>query len=167
MGTGIRAAIPLIITLQDRYKIDERYFAKGFFSNYNAEETDGRKEYVIKENVLLDNYQSFLIEFYDCIGEDFYESTALAQGEIPVADNIDDFKEAFSSKNRNSRVPCIYETPYMFSTLGCQCDDYWVFYDGSYKAYLEVYITLLHFEKVLAKAMNNPLANAIKFGIFG
>jgi len=55
----------------------------------------------------------------------------------------------------------------MFSILGGYCEQYWLFYSGSYKAYLEEYSTLSHFEKVLAKTMKNPLAKAIKFGIFG
>jgi hypothetical protein len=44
---------------------------------------------------------------------------------------------------------------------------YEMFYQGSYKAILEEYSTLNHFEKTLVKAMSNPLANAVKFGIFG
>jgi hypothetical protein len=41
--------------------------------------------------------------------------------------------------------------------LGGLCPEYWLFYSGSSKAYLEEYETLHHFEKVLAKAIkNNP-----------
>ena len=54
-----------------------------------------------------------------------------------------------------------------YKVSGCRCQSYWMFYMGSYKAILEEYATLLHFEKILAKAMNNPLARAVKFGIFG
>ena len=64
-------------------------------------------------------------------------------------------------------MPFIYDIPGMFSTLGCECQVYWLFYSGSYKAFLEEYTALMHFERVLARAMINPLASAIKFGIFG
>ena len=35
------------------------------------------------------------------------------------------------------------------------------------RLFLEENATLLHFEKILAKAMKNPLANAVKIGIYG
>ena len=46
-------------------------------------------------------------------------------------------------------------------------EEYWKFYFGSYKAILEEYSTLTHFERLLAIAMKNPLAGAVKLGIFG
>jgi hypothetical protein len=55
----------------------------------------------------------------------------------------------------------------MFDILGGQCEEFWLFYSGSSKAYLETYDTLVHFERTLAKALKNPLANLVKFGIFG
>jgi hypothetical protein len=55
----------------------------------------------------------------------------------------------------------------MFSFLGGESEKYWLFYIGSYKAYLETYCTLKHFERILAKAMQNPLASIVKFGIYG
>jgi hypothetical protein len=68
---------------------------------------------------------------------------------------------------RNSSTPFIYPHWSTFSTLGGQCKEYWLFYSGSYKAYLEEYTTLEHLERILSKTMKNPLANTIKFGIFG
>jgi hypothetical protein len=64
-------------------------------------------------------------------------------------------------------VPFVYSRYSTFSVLGCRCEQYWLFYNGSYKAFLEEYSTLLHCERILAKAMSNPLVNAVKFGIFG
>ncbi|MCL2151740.1 MAG: hypothetical protein FWH57_02095 [Oscillospiraceae bacterium] len=86
---------------------------------------------------------------------------------IPIAQDIDEFKEIFSDKEREKQLPFIYKDSLAFSVLGCHCEEYWVFYIGSYKAYLEEYITFLHFEKLLAKTMSNPLSNAIKLGLFG
>jgi len=167
MGTGIMAAIPLVFRAQDRREFNKDYFTAGFFDNFNIEEIDGTKYYKIKKDLFIDNYKPFLLEFYDLIGEDFNKRTELAPDKIPNANNLEEFTEIFSGGNRNNLVPFIYEIPSMFSVLGCECEEYWLFYNGSYKAYLEVYSSLMHFERVIAKAMNNPLANAVKFGIFG
>jgi len=167
MGTGIMAAIPLVFKAHERFGIDAKNFTTGFFDNYNVEEIDGKKIYTIKEDLLIDNYRPFLVEFYDFIEEDIQKATKLAPDAIPDTGSLEEFMEVFEGRNRNNRVPFTYPTPMMFSTLGCVCEEYWLFYSGSYKAYLEVYSTLQHFERILAKAMKNPLANAIKFGIFG
>ena len=164
MGTGIIAAIPIIFTSQERSSIKEKNFTHGFFNNYNVEE-DGKKYYTIKKELLLNNYKSFLIEFYNLIGEDIINEFEL--DDIPEMDTLDEFEKVFDKKFRNNSTLLIYKEPYAFSVLGCLCIHYWIFYSGSYKAYLEEYTTLAHFESVLAKTMKNPLANAIKFGIFG
>ena len=165
MGTGISAAIPMIFTLHERISIREKDFTQGFFDNYNVEEADGKKYYTIKKELLLNNFKSFLTEFYSLIEDDF--KTKFVIDNIPEMESLDEFEEFFSGKNRNNSVPFIYDTPGMFSVIGCHCIDYWLFYSGSYKAYLEEYTTLAHFENVLAKTMKNPLANTVKFGIFG
>ena len=168
MGTGIMAAIPIVFKPNDRFGINEKNFTTGYFDNFDVAENDGKKIYTIRKDILLKNYKLFLTEFYNLIEEDFQEETSIAPEVIPNANSLDEFMEAFSSNNRNNRVPFIYETPFMFSVLGgCVCEEYWLFYSGSYKAVLEEYSTLLHFEKIVAKSMSNPLANAIKFGIFG
>jgi hypothetical protein len=117
--------------------------------------------------LLVNNYKSFLTEFYDLIDEDFHEVTELDPNSIPLAGNLDEFSQLFNRDNRNSLVPFVDESGYFFSVLGCECKRYWLFYNGSYKADLEEYSTLLHFEKILAKAMKNPLGAAVKFGIYG
>jgi len=163
MGTGIAAAIPIVLRQNSYRPLDVTDFSKGFFDCFNFEEVDGKKVYHIKEDLLIDNYKLFLSEFYNLIDEESY----LNDNIILDANNFNDFSAIYSKDNRNGRVPFIYSPSAFFSTLGCSCDKFWLFYNGSYKAYLEVYETLLHFEKILAKAMKNPLANAIKFGLFG
>ena len=167
MGTGIMAAIPLVFKPFRQRNFEEDYFARGFFDNFAIDETSVQKTYIIKEDLLINNYKSFLSEFYELIGEDFFKATKLTLDSIPDAKGLDVFSEVFNGNNRNNCVPFIYDYQSMFSVLGCQCEEYWLFYSGSYKAYLEEYSILLHFEKVLAKTMKNPLANAVKFGIFG
>ena len=169
MGTGIMAAIPLIIEPYKRYGIDKDHFTIGFFDNYIHETVDGEERYVIKSDVLIKNYKSFLLEFYDLIGEDFEKETEITPDKIPVVADFDEFMETFSYNNRNRKfdLPFIYDSPCTFSVLGCMCNPNWLFYRGSFKAILEEYQSLLHFERVLARAMNNPLSNAVKFGLFG
>ena len=167
MGRGIMAAIPIILRQQEQREFNENYFVQGFFANFDVQEVDGQKIYVLKNDLLINNYESFLKEFYDIIGADFHYETDLTFDAIPVVKNLSEFSEMFSGENRNNHIPFLYDDYFSFSVLGCVCRKYWLFYNGSYKAYLEDYSTLLHFEKVLAKAMQNPLGNVVKFGIFG
>ena len=167
MGTGIMAAVPLIFKPYEGEKLNKKKFATGFVDNYIVEAVDGNERYVIKSDVLIKNYKSFLLEFYDLIGEDFEKETEITPDEIPTVGSFDEFIETFGYGNRSTCVPFIYNKPYAFSVLGCKCDLYWVFYGGSYKAILEEYRSLLHFERILAKSMKNPLSNAVKFGLFG
>ena len=169
MGTGIAAAVPLVFTPYEQWgseKLVEKYFAQGFLDNFDVAESNSKKLYTIKPELLLGNYSAFLEEFYDLIEEDFHESTDLTFGHIPSANSIEEFIKIFDGNNRNNQVPFMYN-PHFLSVRGCECRKYWLFYSGSYKAFLESYSTLVHFEKILAKAMTNPLANAVKFGIFG
>jgi len=174
MGTGIMAAVPLVFEPYKSYgrqdKLEEEYFSKGFIENFDVEETESGTIYVVKKDLLLKNYKQFLLEFYDLIEEDFKYHTDMDCENIPVVNSFDEFENIFEARNRNRQVPFIDEgSPRFsgFSILGGACTKFWLFYSGSYKAYLEVYSTLVHFEKILAKAMDNPLANAVKFGIFG
>jgi len=167
MGTGIMAAIPLTFRAHDRFRIEEANFTEKFFDNYDIFENEGKKKYVIKKDLLLVNYMQFLKEFHSLIEDDSFEEPNFDSCILKDSNSLDDFIDVFKGKNRNNSVPFIYESPFMFSVLGCVCEKYWLFYSGSYKAILEEYSTLLHFEKILAKAMRNPLAHAIKFGIFG
>jgi len=167
MSVGIVAVIPLVFTPPERFGLEERHFSRGFFDNYNVEETGKQKIFTIKEDILIKNYKPFLTEFYGLIEEDFYKQTKLTVDDIPVAHNLDDFLEVFDGQTRGNRAPFLYDRSSMFSVLGCECSLYWIFYGGGYNAYLEIYSTLLHFEKTLAKAMVNPLAKSVKFGLFG
>jgi len=162
MGTGIAAVIPIVLGPPRsgwNRKIDNKYFSPTFFECYDVNE-DG-SVYTIRHEMFLHNYQSFLTEFYDCIGEDYDANS------IPQTSNFDEFRNIFDRDERNAGVPYIDLHWSMFSMLGGVCEEYWKFYSGSYKAMLEEYSTLMHFERILAVAMKNPLAGAVKFGIYG
>jgi hypothetical protein len=164
MGTGIVAVIPIII---GPYKgewsktINANNFSKNFFDNYDFNKKEGL--YSIKTDLLVKNYRDFLTEFYTCIDEKDYEKERIEN--IPYVATYDEFENVFEHDARDGYVPYLKSDKYGFSCLGGECDEYWVFYVGSYKAYLEEYRTLLHFEKLLPKAIKNPLANSVKFGI--
>ena len=167
MGRGIEAAIPIILTPYEYCQLKEKHFARGFLDNFNIEVINAKKYYTIKEDLLISNYKTFLAEFYDIIEEDFSEMTNLTYDNLPDFKTLDEFNDFFNCDKREGCFPLIDHTSFGFDVVGCECEEYWSFYSGSYKAYLEVYTTLLHFEKILARAMKNPLANAVKFGIFG
>ena len=161
MGTGIAAAIPIVIGPESNIwkRIEKKDFSDNFFKNYTVDKEENI--YTIKPELLLDNYHSFLEEFYDCIGEKDKIKN------IPKVSTYDEFEAAFEHDERGGDVPYLDDDYYIFSTLGCKCKEYWLFYSGSYKAYLETYCTLRHFERTLARALKNPLANSIKLGIYG
>jgi hypothetical protein len=162
MGTGIVAVIPIIIgPWKDDWPtdIDTKDFSKNFFENYTFHKKEGL--YTIKTDLLIKNYRDFLTEFYTCIDE------KIRMENLPDVSTYDEFETAFERDARNADVPYFESRASRFSCLGGECEKYWIFYSGSYKAYLEVYSTLLHFEKLLPKAISNPLGNSVKFGILG
>jgi len=169
MGQGIGAAIPLILSpYQNEKTLGVPYFDADFIKSYERSELDtGHIVYSIKRDVLLGNYNDFLVEFYDLIGEKLEFETDFKPDVVPVVDTFEDFLEAFERDRRNATVPVVGEGGLSFSMLGGSCDVYWRFYSGSWKAYLETYCTLVHFERILAKAMSNPLGKLVKFGMSG
>jgi hypothetical protein len=166
MGAGIAAAIPIVIKPHERAwarSLVKKDFPVKFFDNYTADESGA--VHTLNKELLLNNYKSFYSEFLDCIGDqqyrDFYSE------DIPVVSTYEEFKSSFSGGERNNRTPYLDTSRGMFSMSGGVSDEYWLFYSGSYKAYLETYDSLLHFERILEKAMTNPLASCVKFGIHG
>ena len=163
MGTGIAAAIPIVIgpnTRRWNKKLEREDFSANFFDGYTIADEE-EQIYTVKEELLLSNYSSFLDEFYDCIGEKNPLET------VPNITSYEEFEAAFDRKKRNSYPPHLDYDVHMFSIHGGMSSAYWLFYIGSYKALLESYITLQHFERTLTRALKNPLACMVKFGIFG
>ena len=162
MGTGITAAIPIVLgpyTHGWRKEIEKECFSEGFFDGYTIDET--KQIYTVKSELLLSNYFSFLDEFYNCIGEKY------DLGTVPNVSAYDEFEAAFDRNERNALLPFLESQGSKFSILGGECKEFWLFYIGSYKAHLETYCTLQHFERTLSRALGNPLANMVKFGIYG
>jgi hypothetical protein len=169
MGQGIGGVIPLRFKIEkidfDRYK---KYFSPTYFDFYDLKIKEAYYFFTIKPEQFFPYYGDMLIEFYEAIGVELYKATEIApESELLKIKTFEQFDELFSHSNRNGWRPSIVDSPYVVSILGCSTDYSWVFYSGSYKAFLEEYSTLLHFERILAKLMKNPLANIIKFGIVG
>jgi hypothetical protein len=173
MGVGIGAVIPLKFLI-DSQKFDNNinnlkteYFYHDFFDFFNHKKTDDNYVFTIKGDLLLANYKDFLCEFYQLIGEDLFECTKISpENDLLKLKDIDSFMATFDHDARG-RLPDICNSRGMVSTLGCRCLESWLFYFGSYKAYLEVYKTFTHFERILVKAMENPLAKIVKFCEYG
>jgi len=176
MGTGISGVILLEFEIE---LCDKNHFTgysvKGFFDNYNILKTKDSyyEKYVIKEDILLSNYADFLVEFYTIIHDEFkgiqgpYDEMLDEANtkKILSCKTRKEFDIAFERDTRNGSAPYITEN--YFSCMYCDRNSPFVFYSGSYKAYLEEYSTLVDMEKMLAKAMTNPLKTAVKFGIHG
>jgi len=179
MGTGICGAILLEFDIKSE-RMDDfvEKSVKGFLDNYEFKSKNERSRcdrYAIKNEILIPNYADFLTEFYSLIYNDFDGIHAPFDDE-PVGDYTkkllscktrEEFDVAFDSENRNTDTPFIDGMSMFFSCLYCSTNSPFVFYSGSYKAILETYSTLVDMEKILAKAMNNPLKTAVKFGIYG
>jgi hypothetical protein len=169
MGQGIGGMIQLAFeTEKFGFEQDRQYFSPNYFDYYDREEKSSNYIFTIKPEFFLSHYNDMLHEFYDAIGVDLHDRTEIESGSnLLQINDFDDFKTEFSHRNRNGRVPFISDHRGMVSVISCRTDCAWLFYGGSYKAYLEEYSTFTHFERVLAKLMKNPLANIIKFGQFG
>lgn len=160
MGAGIAAGIPIVLSPHDRLwrkDVKREYFSPRLLEFYNYDEEN--RCYFINDQILLENYQSFFTEFNDCIGEH------RELREFPKLATYEEFREYFDEDAE--RGPFIFSGRMGFSIVGGICPECWVFYNGSHKAFLEEYSTLTHFERVLVRAMKNPLANIVKFGILG
>ncbi|GHU17397.1 hypothetical protein FACS189472_04220 [Alphaproteobacteria bacterium] len=167
MGRGIGAVVQLEFSMESFSceRDSKEYFSDGFFDFYNCETDDRNHIFKIKEDFLLANYGDFLSEFYQTIGEDLLECTEISPDDsLLKLKDMSSFVEAF---DRRSGVPSITTSRYDISVLGGDSRSSWLFYLGSYKADLEEYSTFTHVERMLAKAMKNPLAKLVKFCIRG
>jgi hypothetical protein len=179
MGAGIRGAILLEFEVETTYM--QRFVSnsvKGFLDNYEVQPTGERsyyERYVIKNDILLPNYAGFLAEFYGIVHDEF-KGICAPFGKESVSDYTEkllscktreEFDDAFDKGNRNSGIPFGDRMSRSFSCLYCDKNAPFIFYGGSYKAFLEEYSSLVHMEKILVKAMDNPLKTAVKFGISG
>jgi len=176
MGTGISGAILLEFEIEPEYK--SRLLensVNGFLENYESlpkKEKSRNEYYKIKDDVLLTNYVDFLTEFYNLIDDDLNYLYSSSNKE-PVEEYIkklllcktrEEFDDIFKSGNHHSGTS--YISSKSLSCMYCDRNKPFLFYNGSYKAYLEEYTTLVHMERMIQKAMINPLKNAVKFGIY-
>ncbi|GHU16737.1 hypothetical protein FACS1894163_06640 [Spirochaetia bacterium] len=175
MGTGIGGAIPTSIYFRETW--DKDLFIEGhknFFDFYHESVVvKGRQVYAIEPSILLPHFKDYLTELYTILGEqdvvDGFTKFDEAYDAIIVKNDLDAFLQHFNRNGayQESFQPDYWKDGYFFSTGGFECLNFLYVYNGSYKAYLEEYTTLHHMERLLAKAMDNPLARITKFGIFG
>jgi len=183
MGRGIIGIIPISFKFIERYLGDDRqkknfqeYAADDFFDFYNETQVEtpkGRTEthYTIKTEILLPSFKEFFFGFHDIIRDDWalrsrYEDTVTRKfnddyDKAVASGNIEDFLKHFDD---DTGYPPLYDygfdAQYTDNVGGCL-----LIYNGSYKAYLEVWSTLRHMELLLRAAMRNPLAKVVRFGM--
>jgi hypothetical protein len=163
MGRGIAGVVQLQFAMRKfDFESDKKYFAPDYFDYYTCEEEASHYMFTLKPELFLPHYGAMLLEFYDAIGEDFRQETGMEpDSELLKISDFGEFEAKFS--DGNVHVPIIREGRGIVSVLACEPYSSWEFYSGSYKAYLEEYTTFMHFERILAKLMTNPLASIIKF----
>lgn len=157
---------------QESKKLFIRHAPKNFFDFYNEElceiETGKQKKvmvpyYTIKPEVLLPNFKDFFYAFRKLIGEDeepMGEKLDDKYDAVVATNDLDKFVEYFDQ--HSGSVPSIF--PY-FAAAYISIDTNLLVYQGSYKAMLEEYSSLLHMERLLWAAMDNPLAKVMRIGM--
>ena len=96
MGTGIVAAIPIIIGLNKNKwnpETQKEYFSNNFFENYLFDNEN--QYYTLNSKVLVTNYYSFILEFYDLIGE------TTESENIKNVNSYEEFEATFDPYARN------------------------------------------------------------------
>lgn len=173
MGRGIVGVIPIAFEVDrwDKDRLDD-----SFLECYQYDEE--HNEYRIKIDFLVGNFKDFFMAFHETIHATWNEESFDWNNEfweafdLRMADGYDEaaFFELFE-ENRTGIVP-MYNTnhPRLGSPLTVMyvgVKRFIMFYNGSYKAWLEEYTTFTHMERMTAKAIKNPLVKAVKYGIHG
>ena len=165
MGQGIVGVIPVRIK---KSTIEKAYLSKDYLDFYEVDTNSEQVEsYIIKDSILVYNFRDFYTEYNDII---YQEEGVYENDFIKRYDEIKDINSFISILNEyedTGRIPFYRDDYFAISVLGLDVLEYIAFYNGSYKAFLEVYNTLFHMEKLLSRAINNPLSRIVKFGIFG
>jgi len=163
MGQGITAGIYFGFEVKHGENAD---FPQEFLDCYEKD----KNRYILKEDFFLKHFKGFLEEFNDFfeigreIREIYYDSEPIPLSEIPEFKTKEEFHNYWSRKSRNA--PASYVN-FFRPVIGCNPKEVWLFYDGSYKAYLETYTSLRHFEKAAQAVIKNPLGKLIKMGLYG
>ena len=177
MGRGIAGILPVTFYTEEitlRWSLERllQCTDENFFDFYTETDSDDPKYrfYKIKGDILLKHLKAFFFEFH-----------MLIKGEIPeraVGTFNDEYDEIVQQNNFEALMehidkhnfPKYYKGMseiFFSSCANIDCIDYILFYIGSYKAIMEEYVSLLHMQKLLVKAIDNPLSKITQFGIFG
>ncbi|MDR1857783.1 MAG: hypothetical protein LBR22_11650 [Desulfovibrio sp.] len=176
MGEGIVGVIPIEISKHKFNEIKNDYpqICEDIFTPAKNK----RKDYTLSPKIFFDNIKPFVKEFYSIIKPeslkqnnddwDIYGWDARDWGGKGV--ETTGWKkelDRYAAENNlttyiNARMSShSYDLPHI---LGC---DLFLFYNGSYKAYFEEESSLIHMTRLLAKAIDNPLAKIAFFTLYG
>lgn len=164
MGVGIAGIIPLAFTVKPCNKEDlEEEFLDCYVYDENQE------VYFIKMDFLMNNFKHFSLEFKKTLKTSDTEfDVDWEKFDLLDFDNCNfQVLEEFFKVNKKGYRPSFEHGRYGISVLNIEVYRYLLIYFGSYKAYLEEYSTLQDMEFLTTKAIENPLAKVVKYGMYG
>lgn len=164
MGRGISAGIFLEFEVASR-KVND--FSDEFLACYELE-SEEENLYRVNESFFLENYKGLLEEFnyffgIEEIGCHCFGDKELTWEDIPDFKTMEEFCIFWDKDNRGGSIP--FGCKHGFDTATGIPRLTWLFYEGTYKAHLEDYYSLYHFEKAIQAAIKNPLGKLVKMGL--
>jgi hypothetical protein len=182
MGVGIMGGIPISFRFGNSWRYskyeeqqDKEEFIKqaptGFFDFYTEEpkkiktgkQVETAMYYTIKPEILLPNFKDFFYEFHKLIGNEKNIDPEKFKGKydaMVAANDLDGLEEVFGENTES--LPTIFSD---FEPSYIAVRTNLLVYQGSYKAILEEWSTLLHMERLIWAAMSNPLAKVMRIGM--
>jgi hypothetical protein len=184
MGQSVSAAIPVTFSIP---KASDQFEAKrrlkwltanipfDFFDKVKVKDSEGEVVYRLKTQLLLENFKDFFIQFHTAIGSadlpeymktfDSQYDNAVAQGDVKTFLSLLDGRyrgKGFGLPSYKENLASFFHPP-----LPIRCNTYIQFYMNLGKIILEDYVHLLDMQRLLLKAIDNPLARVAQVGVFG
>lgn len=173
MGQGIVGLIPIKLTLDKGHQNDISTFSEGYFSYFDCIEDDGVSlVYEIKKEIIFENFKNYFLQFNKMIHSPIWQEIFWIDSYWPEFEKHilnDDFTTILNDleKLSNTEIPFFCGTYNYVTDYDMKVNKSIVFYEGSYKAYLEDYSTLIHMHRLLKQALKNPLSEITRFCLFG
>jgi hypothetical protein len=166
MGRGISAGIFLEFEVASR-KVND--FSDDFLACYELE-CGEENLYKINESFFLENYKGLLEEFnyffeIEEVGCHHDDEKELTIDDVPDFKTMEEFCSFWNKSKRKGGMPLNCKSDFDTATGIPRLT--WLFYEGTYKANLEDYYSLYHFEKAVQDAIKNPLGKLVKLGLYG
>jgi hypothetical protein len=182
MGQSVAAAIPVTFSIpeaSDKFKAKERKewlvanLPFDFFDK--SKNSEGEVIFHLKTQLLLENFKDFFVQFHTTICSvdlpeykkifDSQYDNAVAQGGVKTFLSLLDGRycgQGFGLPSYKENLASFFHPP-----LPMRCNTYILFYLNLGKVILEEYAHLYDMQRLLLKAIDNPLAKVAQVGVFG